>query len=201
MTIYCVGRNYVDHAKELGNSVPSTPLIFMKSPNSMRGLMSEEVAFATDTFHYEAEIVLHIGKSHQLGENCQVDTISELSLGVDLTRREVQSKLKQQGHPWTLAKSFVGSALVGKRYPLKTFDDLNSLEFQFSLNGVLKQTGNTSQMIFSFEKIINYLNSFSPVKQGDIVFTGTPQGVGEIHCGDHFTLSFPQLGISEAGVL
>lgn len=199
--IYCIGRNYVKHAKELGNEVPHTPLVFLKSPSTQRSFSPIEMPFSNETFHFEGELVLRVFRDHILNEKFAKDSIDALAFGIDLTRREEQNKLKEKGHPWTTSKSFLGSAVVGNFYPWKRFKELSSIEYHFFLNEELKQVGNTQDMIFNFESIINYLNSFSPLKKGDLIFTGTPEGVGEIRKGDTFTFKIEQLSLNETGIL
>ena len=200
-TIYCVGRNYVAHAKELDNEVPSEPLIFLKSKTALRGLNPGLLAFPKDTFHYEAEVILHVARDHEMGEPVSQDSYRHVSLGIDLTRRSVQSVLKSKGEPWTLSKSFVGSAIIGKRYTCEELGPIDSLIFEFWLNGKRKQIGDCQKMIFGFDVIGNYINTFSPLKRGDLIFTGTPEGVGEIRQGDTFQLKFPRAGFLEEGIL
>lgn len=199
MTIYCIGRNYAEHAKELGNAIPESPVVFIKSNNSFRGFPPCPIAFENEVFHFEAEIVLKIAKDLTIGQLVTTEAISSLLLGIDLTRRGVQSELKAQGHPWTLAKSFLGSAILGKEYPLSAFEQLRNITFQLKVNGSVRQVGNTNEMLFSFLDICNYINSFSPLQKGDLIFTGTPKGVGEIRKGDTFEMNFeghePELGV------
>ena len=201
MNIYCIGRNYALHALELGNEIPERPLVFLKTPSSLRNFSPIEMPFSEETFHYEGELVLKIARDHRLNEQIQDDSIASLSFGIDLTRRAEQSKLKAKGSPWTTAKSFLGSAIVGTEYSWSLFKDLDSIEYQFSLNNEVKQMGNTKDMMFNFETIVKYLNSFSPLKKGDLIFTGTPEGVGEIRVGDQFDFEIPALSIKESGQL
>jgi 2-keto-4-pentenoate hydratase/2-oxohepta-3-ene-1,7-dioic acid hydratase in catechol pathway len=186
MTIYCIGRNYVKHAQELKNEVPTSPLIFLKAESAIRSFAQAPIAFAQETFHYETELVLTFGKDLELGAPVTNGDIEFLSLGLDLTRREVQSELKSKGLPWTLSKSFAGSAILGKKYPFSTFADSSNIVFEFKLNGETRQRGESQHMIFSFLTICNFLNSFSPLCRGDLIFTGTPEGVGTFQRGDHF---------------
>lgn len=200
-SIYCIGRNYKLHAEELGNRVMEKPIVFLKSLTSLRTFKCSEIAFSDETFHYEGEIVLMIGKDHNLNELISKESLSHIAVGIDLTRRLEQAELKAKGLPWTTSKSFLGSSLVGEFHSVEKFRDLSFLEFEFYLNNDLKQKGNSKDMIFSFEYIINYLNSFSPLKKGDIVFTGTPHGVGEISKGDHFKFIIPEINFTEVGQL
>lgn len=201
MNIYCIGRNYVNHAKELGNDIPTKPVVFLKTTASLRSFEEAEIAFSTETFHFEGELVLKVGKNHILGEKISHDSIEAIALGIDLTRREEQSELKKAGLPWTSSKSFKGSSILGTFHDLSLFDDLTKIKFEFYLNGELKQSGDTSLMLFSIEEIVNYLNSFSPLEKGDLIYTGTPEGVGEIRKGDKFKLTLPHLAFEESGIL
>ncbi len=199
--IYCIGRNYANHAKELGNEVPEQPLVFLKTSSSLRNFTPIEMPFSDETFHYEGELVLKIARDHLLNEKMKDDSIEALAFGIDLTRRSEQSKLKDKGHPWTTSKSFLGSAIIGNFYPWNSFRSLSFLEYKFFLNSSLKQHGNTKDMLFDFETIINYINSFSPLKKGDLIFTGTPEGVGEIRKGDQFSFEIDALSLKESGQL
>lgn len=200
-SIYCIGRNYINHAKELGNEVPSTPVVFTKTINSLRGFQSKPIAFENEIFHFEGELVLRIGKNHNLYELSSEQSIDAIAFGIDLTRRNEQQKLKEKGLPWVTCKSFLGSAIIGKFYSIDMFNDLENLSFQFFLNDTLRQSGNTKDMLFDFKMIINYLNTFSPLQKGDLIMTGTPEGVGEIVVGDKFSFKFPELEIIENGTL
>ena len=155
MNIYCIGRNYADHAKELGNEVPDSPVVFLKTSSCLRGFERSEIAFTEETFHYEGELILQIGKDHTLGEDFSKDSIESIALGVDLTRRAKQSELKNAGLPWTVSKSFLGSAILGSFNSVSLFEKLENIQFEFYLNNELKQTGNTKNMLFSFESINN----------------------------------------------
>ena len=200
--IYCIGRNYKKHALELGNEIPSEPVVFLKANSSLRGLdESDKLAFPQEVFHFEAEIVLLLGQDLSLGKKSDLSVLSGLALGVDLTRREKQTDLKKRGLPWTLSKSFQGSALLGTFYPLNHFPNPHEIEFSLHLDGKLKQKGNSKNMIFSLTEIINYINSFSALKKGDLIFTGTPEGVGEITKGQQIHLEFLNLNIIEKGTL
>jgi len=191
--VWCIGRNYVEHAKELGNAVPTEePVIFLKSSSAVRPLESGLLAFADETFHHEIELVLLVGKHVPLGALAvgqEVDCVSAVGLGLDLTRRGKQSELKKAGLPWTLAKSFCGGALLSPFTTVPT-TDIAGISFKLNINGEVKQSGHVSQMIFDVPSILRYLNSFVPLLPGDLVFTGTPSGVGPVRQGDTLGLSF-----------
>ena len=197
-TVFCIGRNYEDHAKELGNvalSVSDNPLVFLKSENSIRGLNPSPMAFAHEVFHHEVELVFRVGK--QINLNSQgplVAYLDGLTLVLDLTRREEQNKLKAKGHPWTTAKSFLGSAVVAEWIPLTRDMDLESFEFSLLVNGEVRQHGHSKNMTFSLEHILRYLSNWNELQKGDLIFTGTPAGVGPIKVGDEFNLDLKDLG-------
>jgi 2-keto-4-pentenoate hydratase/2-oxohepta-3-ene-1,7-dioic acid hydratase in catechol pathway len=200
MNIYCIGRNYAEHARELGNEVPSQPVVFLKSFSTLRGLNPVDMAFESEEFDFEAEIVLKVARLAKLGSTPGSDVIDEVALGLDLTRRAAQSELKSKGHPWTTAKSFKGSAVVS---PFTAFprNSLQNLRFEFNLNGEPKQSGTPDMMLFSFDKVINFLLTFNDLEPGDLIFTGTPKGVGKIRKGDKFSLCLPKLNLSYEGEL
>ncbi len=187
MKIICVGRNYVAHAEELGNEVPSDPVIFQKPDTSL--LKNNDPFYFPDfssDIHHEIEIVLRIcreGKS--IEEQFAHKYFDQIGLGVDFTARDLQSQAKEKGLPWDLAKGFNGSAPVSKFYPTSEFQNLEHLDFSLKVNGEFRQAGNTSLMIFSFGKILSYVSKFILLKTGDLIFTGTPKGVGPVNIGDH----------------
>ena len=192
--IYCVGRNYANHAKELGNSVPKEPLFFLKSAASLK-MMDEKNRFIfQDSIHYEAELVLVVGKNIDVGTKLTDESfISGYTLGLDLTRRSVQSDLKSKGHPWTRSKNFSGSAIIGT-YRVRTHK-ISDLEFEFLLNGKVKQQAKCSDMIFSPVEVANSLLELHSLSAGDLIFTGTPEGVGIIKPGDKYELRSSQMSL------
>lgn len=200
MDIYCIGRNYVDHAKELGNDVPTSPVVFLKSYSALRSLGSGPMGFDYAHYDYEAEIVLKITKTVKMGQKPGLSAAGEVALGLDLTRRDIQKELKAKGLPWTLAKSFKGSAIVGDFIPTPVSPESN-LEFTLETGGELRQTGSPRLMIFSFDFLVDYLASFNDLNQGDLIFTGTPKGVGKIKKGETFRLTFTTLNKSYDGVI
>ncbi|UYL09570.1 fumarylacetoacetate hydrolase family protein [Bdellovibrio sp. SKB1291214] len=174
--IWAIGRNYVEHAKELGNEVPTEPLVFLKA-GSCATLAASEIhlpKWATDV-HHEVEIAL------QFDENLQ---ISAACVALDLTERTLQSKLKSKGQPWTLAKSFTEACPISKFFPVKNLDELRNIDIKLMVNGELRQNGNTSLMIFSYEEQLDYVRQHFPVSPGDLLLTGTPAGVGPVKPGD-----------------
>jgi 2-keto-4-pentenoate hydratase/2-oxohepta-3-ene-1,7-dioic acid hydratase in catechol pathway len=200
MDIYCIGRNYVDHAKELGNDVPTSPVIFLKSYSSLRGLNAAPMGFDSADYDYEAEIVLKITKSVKMGQKPGLSAAGEVALGLDLTRRDIQKELKEKGLPWTLAKSFKGSAIVGD-FITTPMSPAKNLDFTLETGGNLRQTGKPSLMIFSFDFLVDHLASFNDLNKGDLIFTGTPKGVGKIKKGETFRLTFTSLNKSYDGVI
>ena len=182
MKIICIGRNYVDHAKELNNPVPKNPLVFMKPPSAL--LVNNKPFYIpdfTNDVHYEGEIVLKIGKN---GRHVQPEFAKgyyrEIAFGIDFTARDIQAKCKEKGHPWEIAKGFDGSGPISEFIPLPDGDIL----FQLKKNGEVVQDGNTKDMIFSFDDIICYVSKFFKLQMGDLIFTGTPAGVGPVAIGD-----------------
>ena len=191
MKIICIGRNYLDHATELGNPVPSEPMFFLKPDSS---ILHKRHAFYipdwTNEVHYEVELVVKILK---LGKAIQTRYASryyaEVGLGIDFTARDVQSKLKAAGHPWEKAKSFDGSAVVSEEFISldRLGKSIQNLQFDLSINGTKVQVGSTSEMIFNVDDLISYVSQFMTLKTGDLIFTGTPSGVGPIKSGDKIT--------------
>lgn len=187
MKIICVGRNYAAHAAELKNEVPSEPVIFLKPDTAL--LPKRQPFFYPDfskDIHFETEVVVRINR---LGKNIAPKFAhkyySELSLGIDFTARDLQQKLKEKGLPWEKAKAFDGSAPTGKFIDKSTLPQVNQLNFELKVNGESRQSGNTSQMLFPIDELIAYVSQFFTLKIGDLIFTGTPQGVGPIAIGDH----------------
>ncbi len=185
MKIICIGRNYADHAKELNNPLPKEPLVFMKPPTA---LLLEGKAFYipafTDDVHYELEVVLKICKN---GRHVQPEFASgyyeEIGLGIDMTARDIQQKCKEKGHPWEIAKAFDHSAVIGSFCSKEQFVD-NRILFSLNKNGETVQKGDTQDLIFSFDYIIQYVSKYFKLQMGDLIFTGTPAGVGPIKKGD-----------------
>ena len=186
MKIICVGRNYAKHAAELKNELPEHPILFLKPDTA---LLHTNEAFYIPTFsqeiHYECELVVRIGKD---GKNIDPKFaeryIDAIALGIDFTARDLQNQLKSKGLPWEISKAFNGSAFVSpwvNKDQLPAFKDLN---FRFELNGITKQIGKASEMIFNYSTIVAYASKFFTLRKGDMVFTGTPEGVGPVHSQD-----------------
>jgi 2-keto-4-pentenoate hydratase/2-oxohepta-3-ene-1,7-dioic acid hydratase in catechol pathway len=187
MKIIAIGRNYAEHAKELNNPVPTVPVIFMKPDTA---LLKDNKPFYHPDFsndiHHEIEIVLKVCKEGKhIGEKFASSYYEEIGLGVDFTARDIQSRHKEKGLPWELAKAFDGSAPVSNFLPKAQFEDLYNLKFKLDINGELRQQGNTKDLIFSFEYIIAFVSQYITLKKGDLIFTGTPEGVSKVAIGDH----------------
>jgi 2-keto-4-pentenoate hydratase/2-oxohepta-3-ene-1,7-dioic acid hydratase in catechol pathway len=186
MKIICIGRNYAEHAKELGNAVPAEPVFFCKPDSAVlpkgNPMMIPEW---TNDLHYEVELVLRIDR---LGKNIPVEFAhryySEIGLGIDFTARDLQDDLKKKGLPWEKAKGFDGSAVISNEFlPKENFGD-QAISFSLRKNGQVVQTGSSADMIFGFDQIISYVSKYMTLKIGDFIFTGTPSGVGHVVAGD-----------------
>jgi 2-keto-4-pentenoate hydratase/2-oxohepta-3-ene-1,7-dioic acid hydratase in catechol pathway len=185
MKIICIGRNYAKHIEELANERPESPVIFLK-PDS--AILPRKNPFFIPPFskdvHYEVEILLKITK---VGKYIDVKFahkyFDEVGLGIDFTARDVQAQCKQKGLPWEKAKAFDGSAVVGAFYPKEKFD-LANLKFQLYKNDTIVQDGNTNAMLWKMDELISYVSQYFTLKKGDIIFTGTPAGVGKVNEND-----------------
>lgn len=186
MKIICIGRNYAKHAKELNNNVPTEPIIFMKPKTAL--LQDSKPLFYpefTKDLHYECELVIRLSKNGKhIQEKFARKYYNAISLGIDFTARDVQQKLKEKGLPWELAKAFDGSAAVGDFIPLNDDQNVQDIRFELKINGATKQVGHTADMIFSVDKIIAYVSQFITLNIGDLIFTGTPSGVGGVNVND-----------------
>lgn len=186
MKIICVGRNYADHAKELKNDVPTVPVIFMK-PKGAILLPTKALYYPefTQDLQYECEMVVKIVKNGKfIQEKFANKYYGEVTLGIDFTARDVQREQQKKGLPWEIAKAFDGSAAVGTFVSITESIDLNNISFQLHKNGETVQDGNTKDMIFTVDQVITYVSKFFTLNIGDMIFTGTPAGVGPIVAGD-----------------
>ncbi len=188
MTCFCIGRNYAEHAAELGNAVPDKPLLFAKPATAV---LSGGAPFILPDFsrdiHYETELVLRVcRKAAAIREQDAWDYVDALTIGVDLTARDLQSELKAKGQPWEIAKGFDHSAPLGEFIPIPQSLKNEGLAFEGMINGKVVQHGNTAQMIFPVPAFMAYLTRFFTLQPGDLLFTGTPAGVGPLHAGDRF---------------
>jgi len=185
MKIICIGRNYAAHAKELNNPVPEEPVVFMKPASAL--LVNNKPLYYpefTNDLHYEAEIVLKVAKN---GRHVQPEFASgyyeEIAFGIDFTARDLQQRCKEKGQPWEIAKGFDGAAPLSGFMPIGAFNR-SAIEFELHKNGKTVQHGNTKDLLFSFEDTIVYLSRFFKLQMGDLIFTGTPAGVGPVQIGD-----------------
>ena len=187
MKIICIGRNYADHARELGNQVPTEPVVFLKPQSA---ILSHKHPFYipewTEEVHHEVELVVKIDRlGKTISEAHASRYYSEVGLGIDFTARDVQSRLKEHGHPWERAKAFDGSAVVGGFVSLEQLGkDIQSLQFSLHNHDAAVQEGNTSDMLFSVDRLISEVSKFMTLKVGDLLFTGTPAGVAAVKSGD-----------------
>jgi len=192
-TLFCIGRNYVDHAKELNNPVPSQPLVFLKSRNTLVFPSPEaEILLPPQSsdVHHEVEFVFAIGEAiHHASEQEAFNAIAGIAIGIDCTARDLQSKAKEKGHPWTLAKGFHTFAPIGEFITLPSLgiqssEGLSPLTMSCTVNGEQRQHGSISDMIFSPTSLIQYVSTICPLVPGDVLFTGTPAGVAKLQAGD-----------------
>jgi 2-keto-4-pentenoate hydratase/2-oxohepta-3-ene-1,7-dioic acid hydratase in catechol pathway len=186
MKIICIGRNYVDHAKELNNPIPTEPVFFLKPDTA---LLPKNNPFVYPSFsnniQHEVEIVIKINRlGKHIEEKFAHKYYNEIGIGVDFTARDLQQDCKEKGLPWERAKAFDGSAPTGKFIKIDQFEHIDNLNFSLTINGEVKQKGNTKNMLFNFDQIIAYISKFFTLKIGDIIYTGTPAGVGPIKKND-----------------
>ncbi|WP_442794973.1 fumarylacetoacetate hydrolase family protein [Pelobium manganitolerans] len=186
MKVIAVGRNYAEHAKELNNPIPEKPVLFLKPDTAvLKNNKPFYIPKFSEDIHYELEIVLKIAKEGKfIAEKFAHKYYEELSVGIDFTARDIQKQQKEKGLPWEIAKSFDNSAPVGQFMAKSEIPDLQNLEFQLLINNEQRQKGNTAHMLNSFDQLISYASQYFTLKQGDLIFTGTPAGVGKIKIGD-----------------
>ena len=190
MKIICIGRNYLAHIKELDNDLPTEPMFFMKPDTA---LLPAGEPFPYPDFskkvHYETELVLRIcKKGRAIDEKEASEYYDAITVGIDFTARDLQSQCKAKGHPWEIAKAFDYSAPIGKFKKISELKNIDDISFGMKLNGEWVQQGHSRDMIFGFDRIIAHVSRFVTLNEGDIIFTGTPQGVGEVHVGDKLQL-------------
>jgi 2-keto-4-pentenoate hydratase/2-oxohepta-3-ene-1,7-dioic acid hydratase in catechol pathway len=186
MKIFAIGQNYIEHNKELNSKNPTEPVVFMKPDTAL--LKNNKPFFIpdfTNELHYETELIV---KFNRLGKN--IDSVfsnryyAEIGLGVDFTARDLQRKLKAEGKPWEISKAFDSSAVIGNFLPVTDIQDIQNIQFRLDLNGKTVQNGNSSDMIFPVNELVAYISRFFTIKIGDLLFTGTPVGVGKVTIGD-----------------
>jgi 2-keto-4-pentenoate hydratase/2-oxohepta-3-ene-1,7-dioic acid hydratase in catechol pathway len=185
MKIICIGRNYADHAKELNNPVPERPVVFMKPASAL--LVNDKPLYYpefTQDLQFEVEVVLKIGKNgRHIQPEFAAGYFEEVALGIDFTARDLQAQCKAKGHPWEIAKGFDGSAVLSPFVPKSRLHP-QAIGFELRKNGEVVQSGNTRDMLFSFEDILGYVSRFFKLQMGDLIYTGTPAGVGPVSIGD-----------------
>ena len=186
MKIICIGRNYTEHIKELENEKPTDPVVFLKPDTSI--LLKKQPFFIPDfsnDVHYEVEILVKINRiGKHIDRKFAHKYYDEIGLGIDFTARDLQAKLKEKGLPWEKAKAFDGSAVIGNWLPVSNFSDVNAIEFSLKKNENIVQLGNTSHMLWKIDELIEYISKYFTLKIGDIIFTGTPSGVGKVEAND-----------------
>ena len=188
MKIICIGRNYAEHAKEMNSAVPTEPIFFMKPDVALLKEGDFYYPNFSNDLHFECEIVVKIDKvGKNIEERFASKYYSEITLGIDFTARDLQSQCKEKGLPWEKAKAFDNSAPISSKW-IKIADlDFENTEFIFSQNGEVRQIGKTSDMIFTIDQLIAYISKFVTLKTGDLIYTGTPSGVGTVAIGDVLT--------------
>lgn len=189
--IFCIGRNYAKHIEELNNETPTEPLVFLKPTSALA--QKEDVitlpAFS-NSVHYEAELVIYIDKSaRNLSIDEALSVIGGYGVGLDLTARDLQDVIKKKGEPWTKCKGFPAAAIVSDFISAEKIQDPKNIQFTFTQNGVLKQDGNSKMMLYPIAEIISYLSTVYGLSKGDLIYTGTPEGVGELAAADTLNLT------------
>ncbi len=185
-TIYCIGRNYAQHAKEMGSPIPKMPLVFLK-PLGAICYSDSMISIPTQSndVHFEGEIVVALSKSGKnIPHGSVQDYIAGYGVGIDFTARDIQAIAKKQGHPWSIAKGFDDFAPISEFIPASEIEDENNMDLKLFQNGFVKQHGNSSEMIFPIPNLITFLSQIYTLYPGDLIFTGTPEGVGAVQSGD-----------------
>jgi 2-keto-4-pentenoate hydratase/2-oxohepta-3-ene-1,7-dioic acid hydratase in catechol pathway len=186
MKLICIGRNYTDHIKELENEKPTDPVVFLKPDTAI--LLKKQPFFIPDfsnDVHHEVEVLVKINKvGKHIAKKFAHKYYDEIGLGIDFTARDLQAKLKEKGLPWEKAKAFDGAAVIGNWMPKEAIQDVNRLSFSLEKNGEVVQSGNTSHMLWKIDELIEYVSKYFTLKIGDIIFTGTPAGVGRVNAED-----------------
>ena len=186
MKLICIGRNYTEHIKELQNERPTDPVVFLKPDTSI--LLKKQPFFIPDfsnDVHHEVEVLVKINRiGKHIDKKFAHKYYDEISLGIDFTARDLQSQLKEKGLPWEKAKAFDGAAVIGKWLPKNNFKNVDDINFSLHKNGAIVQKGNTSLMLWKIDELIEYISKYFTLKIGDIIFTGTPAGVGKVVAND-----------------
>ncbi len=186
MKIICIGRNYIDHIKELSNQKPLNPVVFLKPDSSIIAKNQNFIipSFSTD-IHHEVELVVKINKvGKHIDKSFSHKYYDEIGLGIDFTARDIQNNLKEKGHPWEKSKAFDNSCMVGKFLKKEKFEDILKIEFSLTKNNILVQSGCSNDMLWGIDKLISYVSKYFTLKIGDLIFTGTPSGVSKVESGD-----------------
>lgn len=196
--IFCIGRNYKLHAQELNNAVPTSPLIFIKPTHALVEAKGQALKMPTGQggVHYEVEFVVHIARAYEPGMKVE-DLIDKIAIGIDFTLREVQEELKKKGYPWVLAKGFPNAAVLSPLLPFEGIQALMGHDFTLEKNGVEVQRGNIKDMIFDLPTIIEFTANHFGLGEGDVIFTGTPAGVGTVNNEDHLVLKWKEEKVGE----
>ncbi len=186
MKIICIGRNYSEHAKEMNAPVPTEPVFFLKPDTA---IIKDNQPFYYPDFskdiHHEVELVIKINKpGKNIDKKFAKKYYDEIGIGIDFTARDLQAKCKEKGLPWEKAKAFDGSAPIGRFIDKKKIEDINNINFSLSVNGNIVQEGSTKDLLFTFDEVISYVSNFFTLKTGDLIYTGTPKGVGPVKIGD-----------------
>lgn len=186
MKIICIGRNYAKHIEELANEKPENPVIFLKPDSAI--LIKNQPFFIppfSNDIHYEVEVLVKINRvGKYIDEKFAHKYYDEIGLGIDFTARDIQDKCKEKGLPWEKAKAFDGSAVISEFVPKEDLGDLNNLKFSLLKNNEIVQNGNTNAMLWKIDELIAYVSQFFTLKKGDVIFTGTPEGVGRVYEND-----------------
>lgn len=186
MKLICIGRNYTKHIQELNNEKPAEPVVFLKPDTAI--LLKKQPFFIpdfSDDVHYEVEVLVKINRvGKYIDKKYAHKYYDEIGLGIDFTARDIQSQLKQKGLPWEKSKAFDGSAVIGNWIPKSKFKDVNNISFSLLKNNETVQKGNTSFMLWKIDEIIEYVSKYFTLKIGDVIFTGTPEGVGKVFAND-----------------
>ena len=186
MKIICIGRNYIDHIKELSNQKPLNPVVFLKPDSS---IIAKNQNFIIPSFsneiHYEVELVIKINKvGKHIDKSFSYKYYDEIGLGIDFTARDIQNNLKEKGHPWEKSKAFDNSCMVGKFLKKEKLEDISKIEFSLIKNNELVQSGCSNDMLWKIDELISYVSQYFTLKIGDLIFTGTPSGVSKVESGD-----------------
>lgn len=193
--VFCIGRNYAQHILELKNSTPDEPMVFMKPTQSvLYDNQSIIIPSFSNNVHYECEIVVYINKdANNVSIEDALSFIGGIGIGLDLTARDEQDKAKSKGHPWLKAKGFKGAACLSSFTSINKFTDMENIDFSLTINDNVVQSGNTGNMIYSIATQISYLSKVYSLKSGDIIYTGTPEGVGKLNSGDKLTANLADM--------